>query len=716
MTDVGEMPGGPENTGGVDTLAPGEPADAWAVAIGREAAIDSRGRRRFVLASAAGTGMAAVPFLWILWSLWTTPSFFRKLDYQANFYDLQARAMLHGGLAIPQGSIGVEGFLHGGKTYTYFGLFPSILRMPILAVSHAYDGRLTTPSILLGWLVSAVFFILLAWRVRVLVRGAAAVGWAEATSFGLLTFTFLGGSTFLWLASTPYVFSEDLVWSVALTVGCLFFLLGVADRPSWWRVGGSGLFMVLANQNRSTTGWAMVVGAFLLAGWFLLGRGGEENKRWGIPLAVVAVVALVLGSLVNYAKFGMFFGLPIDQQIYSMVNAYRRKFLASNHNSEVGTTFIPSNLLAYLRPDGIQFSSVFPFVTLPSSPPSALGGVLFDRLYRTASLPASMPLLSGLSIWGLVSAFRTRPPARVARTRLLLLAAGSAGAALMLWGYIGPRYLADFLPFLAIGSTVGMADIWRRQDGKDQVRRILVTSVITVVAVYSVAANFGIAVTPSEEWTPSQTLTYVQAQQAWSNGALKHRVVRTSTLPAHAPAGQIRIIGVCNAMYISNGEDYSADPTAQFGRKAWQTVQYGHAFEHTFSVTPYTSTPGAVVPLVKAGSWMFSVQSTPLTSRNLVQLTFPISRTGVGLPRVYRSFRSYKRVNRMYTVVVVTDPLKHVGSVSIDGAVVNTVTLVDGQPIQTMVTAADASQTSGLSVVDVSDQTPQPNLCLSLLR
>jgi len=287
---------------------------------------------------------------------------------------------------------------------------------------------------------------------------------------------------------------------------------------------------------------------------------------------------------------------------------------------------------------------------------------------------------------------------------------------LMLWGYIGPRYLADFLPFLAIGSTVGMADIWRRQDGRDHVRRILVTSAITLVAVYSVAANFGIAVTPSEEWIPSQTLAYVQAQKSWSGGALAHRVVRTSTLPVHAPAGQIRIIGACDAMYISNGENYSADPTAQFDRKTWQTVQYGRAFERTFSVTPYASTPSAVVPLVKAGSWVFSVKSTPLTAQNLVQLSFPISRTGDHHTRVYGSFHLNVPINGAHRVVVVTDPLKHIGSVSIDGTVLNAVTLVDGQPIQTMVTAADASQTNGMSVIDVTDQTPQPNLCLSLLR
>ena len=113
------------------------------------------------------------------------------------------------------------------------------------------------------------------------------------------------------------------------------------------------------------------------------------------------------------------------------MNAYRRKFLAANHGAEEGLVFVPTNALAYLRPDGLRFTSVFPFITLPAAPPTALGGVLFDRLYRTASLPSSTPLLFLLELLGPGHRLPAQARrARVAYTRLLLLAAGSAGAAL----------------------------------------------------------------------------------------------------------------------------------------------------------------------------------------------------------------------------------------------------------------------------------------------
>ncbi len=117
----------------------------------------------------------------------------------------------------------------------------------------------------------------------------------------------------------------------------------------------------------------------------------------------------MVGCAVNYAKFGVPFGVSNFDQVFTQVNAYRRRFLASNHNSEAGLHFIPSTLLAYLRPDGIRFSSSFRSSPCPPVLPPRSGGVLFDRRYRTASLPASMPLLFLLSCWGVVTAFRPAP-------------------------------------------------------------------------------------------------------------------------------------------------------------------------------------------------------------------------------------------------------------------------------------------------------------------
>ena len=502
------------------------------------------GRRRFTRVALCAVAVVTVPYVWILWSLWGPVDPLRLSVYENNFYDLQTRAMFAGHLWIPNGSIGIEGFFHGGREYTYFGLFPSILRMPVLLVTNHLDSKLTAPSMLVAWLLTALVVPLLAWRVRGLVRGDAPLGWSEAVSYGVLIAALLGGTVLMQLASIPFVFSEDLAWSVCLALAGIFVLLGILRHPTKRQVVLALVIVLAANLNRVTTGWALTGSAVLIAGYFALGRPGPDRKKWAAAVLAVGLVPLAVGCAVNYAKFGTLFGVSNFAQEWTRVNAYRRKFLAANHNSESGTIFIPTTVLTYLRPDGIHLSSVFPFVTLPSGPPTALRGVLFDRLYRTASIPASMPLAFLLGCWGVVTAFRPRSVGQVHLTRILLLGAAGAGALLFGWGYIADRYLADFLPFLVLAALVGMADLWRRLEGRRAPLRRTWLAAIAVLGVFSLVANIGLAVTPNEEWSTAQTLNFVRAQKAVADltGRSLRPLVRTgSSLPPWAPAGPLFI-------------------------------------------------------------------------------------------------------------------------------------------------------------------------------
>ena len=58
-------------------------------------------------------GVVAIPYLWILWDLWSGLSALRPVP-PSSFSDLQARAMFHGHLHVPNGSLGIECFLRDG--------------------------------------------------------------------------------------------------------------------------------------------------------------------------------------------------------------------------------------------------------------------------------------------------------------------------------------------------------------------------------------------------------------------------------------------------------------------------------------------------------------------------------------------------------------------------------------------------------------------------
>ena len=681
-------------------------------------------RRRFMLASAIALAVTSIPFVWILWSDWGPLDPLRRSAFQDNFFDLQARAMLHGHLSVPPGSLGIEGFIHDGRTYTYFGLFPSLIRLPVLLVTSSLDGRLTTTSLISAWLLTGLFTSLLLWRIRFLIRGHSVMGRAEAVAYGVALAAMMAGTVWMLLASIPNTFDEDIAWSICLTVGSMFALLGVLESPSWRRVIASGVLILCANLDRATTGWACVVAAGLAALWFLTGRGGKENRRWFLPVLATGLIPLAVYCVINFAKFGVLIGVSNTDQVWTTVSPYRRKFLASNGNSEAGTKFILTNALTYLRPDGISISRVFPFVTLPTAPPVGIGGVLFDKLYRTASLPASTPLLFALSIWGVVTAYRRRAVGRVRLIRPILLAPAIAGAALLVWGYIAPRYLGDFVPFLVLAGAVALVDILRRLDEARRIVRISVLSGISVVALYSIAANFGMAVVPNDQWSQTQALNYVQTQKALSDVSghpLASLVRQGNSLPAWGPAGQLYVIGNCAGLYVSNGENWSTTsrfvlngnvvPSQQYVRDTWITVERGEPFTHTFSVTANSPTSGKsqFIPLVNVGGMVAGVRVIPAGAKKVL-VTYPIS----GGPTEVQGSPVALRSGTTHTVVVTTDPEKHDIDVSMDGVVLVRTILRNGEGLRVDIPGASQQTQSQLVTVKVQP-TPSPSLCQSLL-
>ena len=559
-------------------VAPAEPAEREEAAELLE--VQDANRRRFTKAMLAGIAVASPLYLWVLWGGHLDPlrSYFPYNAF-ANFYETQARALFHGHWYVPRGSLSIEAFVHDGRSYMYFGPFPSLLRMPVLIVTSSLDGRLTAVSLLLAWLCTALFASLLLWRVRILIRGSMFLGCAEAASYAALIAALLAGSVLMFIGSIPYVYNEDLAWGVALTMGAMFGLLGILERPSVYRVIATGGLILGANLSRLTLGWACVIGTLLAAAWFQLGYGGQENRRWRLPVLACGIVPLLISCYVTWAKFGVPFGLPMADQVWTQVSPHRRQFLAANGGKAYNVGFVPTSLLAYLGPAGIRLTPIFPFVTLPAGPPSVVGNVVFDMTYRTASVPASMPLLFISACVGLFSTFRPRPSGRASFIRIPLLAAAAGTVGVLVWGYIANRYLSDFLPLLFIASCVGLVDVWHRLKPRRQRVRRWILPAVGVLAVLSIIINLGIASAPADPaaWQGSRVQHYVHLQESVSSvtgNPIDQNVQRGSALPTWAPADTLFVLNGCSALYISNGELYST----------WIPVAYGPGTRHVLDV------------------------------------------------------------------------------------------------------------------------------------
>lgn len=671
-----------------------------------------RSRRRFVLAASTGMAVVTLPYLWVLFVLWNgTPNLLRNVyanGYGGDFYDLQARSMLSGHLDVPAGRLSIESWVHHGHNYTYFGLFPSLLRMPVLLVTHRVDGHLTALSLLAAWLVTGVFTSLLVWRVRIIIRGDAVLGRAEAAVMGVLVASVAGGSVLVYLAANPYVYSEDKAWSVALAVGAFLALLGMLERPTWGRVASCTLLIVAANLTRATEGYACVVGAVLVSLWFALGKRGPERRRWWKPMVGVAILAVVVGSVVDYAKFGVLFGLPLND--YTAFHVLNEKHI--NGGRYFDPLYLPSTLVAYLQPGGLRLTGVFPYITLPAGPTRVVGNVLFDNRTRTASVTASMPLLFLLSCLGVLSACRRHAGPAMSMLRIVLIASATGTAAVLFYGWIADRYLADFLPFLVIASAMGSVTLWRRLEGRSRRIRLGACGLMVALGAFGIAANLALSVTPTDAWSTAQTSRFLRTQNALSNltgHPLHGQILQGNSLPFWAPAGTVYIAGHCNALYVSDGEDYRGVLNQRAEHRTWVDVEHGQGYQHGLTITfgPADVASGSGVSLASMGQSTLLIHSTTATP-GWNSVWFTVQDPHYASTSVHATIRQ----GSTHPVVIQTDRYRRLLTVMMDGN-----TYVQG-PVtaQTLpLVRIDAPQVSrAFAVSEVLSKAPGTPLCHQL--
>ncbi len=148
------------------------------------------------------------------------------------------------------------------------------------------------------------------------------------------------------------------------------------------------------------------------------------------------------------------------------------------------------------------------------------------------------------------------------RCDLPLLGALAATGAVMTFGYIAPRYTAEFVPVLAMGALVGFGDLaWRIPHTSRRGRRVVIGAV-GALALYGLAANVAIGlVNARQTWRGEPLEQLVSLQRAISGvtgNPLDGTVHEVDALPASAGADELFVVGDCDALYVATGETFSA--------------------------------------------------------------------------------------------------------------------------------------------------------------
>ena len=464
-------------------------------------------RRRFLTAAGIGAALATVVFVLVLQS--GRDGVFDR-DLLGNFYDGQARALLDGHIDVDPDIPGFEGFRIGDETHIYQGIAPTLVRLPLLAATDRFDGRLTGLSMTLGFVSAMAAVIAAGWLMRRCVRGDAPLGRLEAVCTAVATLG-IGGGSLLFLASKAWVYHEALVWGSATCLASLTFLMYWLDGRGRGSTGRGFAMLVPAVllagvtiNTRTSIGLAPIAALGLVSLGLLIhlvtrrqgpgeeGSGepssgvatwAERISGWsplrsttapGASLAIVVVgvlLSMVLYTGVNQARFGSPFSVPLDRQALVATDVARQEALAANGNSLFGLQYAPSVLVQVLRPDGIGLSGAFPYLEFPSTRPAVLGDAVFAELDWSGSVPASQPMLLLAGLFGLVVLVAPRralrraaergattddAAERIAAMRIPVVGAAVGGAVIVVFGYIAQRYLTDLFPVAALLGLVGL--------------------------------------------------------------------------------------------------------------------------------------------------------------------------------------------------------------------------------------------------------------------
>ena len=572
-------------------------------------ALSAPGARRFAAAWAVGAVVAAIAFGWMATAGSGDP--LRPERINADFYELQARALLDGRLDLPPRALNVEAFYHDGRAYTYFPPFPALLRVPVVAVTDSLDGRLTGLALLVAFGLAVTAAGFLVWRIRTLTVGPRPLGRAETVASGLFALLVGMGTPMFFPSSRAWVYHEAGLWGLAFALCAFDQVIAACTAPTRARVLRAGLFTTAAILSRVTIGTGPAVALGLVATAVVLARlvprAGPWVRRLGVSDALVgtrgaplgfaaaAIVPVGLYAVVNRAKFGSWFGVPIDRQAQNYVDPVRRAVLAANGGSLFTIEAIPTHVLSLLRPDAIRIRSTFPFVGVPTGRPTVIGGLRFDALDPTVSATAAMPLVCALAIVGVVLLVRRSGPAPV-RPAVL----GAAAVLPLTWSflYVAQRYTIDLFPVLLLLAAVGFAGLgFAGAAGRLPTRAARTAVLLGFGTLVAVGAWTGIAVALEYQRSRSPLVDEpLRAQYlGWQRdvgrvlGTAPPPVTRSDRLPEPGPRDALHVVGDCAGLYVSDGD-------------AWHAVERTPATgSHRITVRLAAAPRGAVVPVLRTG-------------------------------------------------------------------------------------------------------------------
>jgi hypothetical protein len=388
---------------------------------------------------------------------------FKPLELAARgmVFNSMLEHLLHGEFDVDPSAIAFEGSLRDGKTYTYFGIVPALLRLPLLPTGALSWLDVTGPFCALAATVALCFKLASA----VLINHQLPRSRLQAIVFSVIVLSLiLGGAQIQFLRGTLY--QETLEWAGAISAAFIYCALRglIAKRAFSTRLIAAmaslaGLCLLTRVSTALglyfATGLLIVVLAWPSAGSLRdrLPRflSGLASKRAVVGLGVL-LGFVALSGIVNYHRWGNPLEFYYDPHTYIgyITVPIRLRRLETYGVFNIGRLWY--GILYYF----------FPIWTITRPDGQLLFSEFETRMLDAVETPPSSFLLSDPLLLVLAGAYLLRMP-KLAREGLL-----DRGAAIALmigllvpvfliltFMYMAFRYRMEFFPFLEFSAFLG---------------------------------------------------------------------------------------------------------------------------------------------------------------------------------------------------------------------------------------------------------------------
>jgi len=399
-----------------------------------------------------------------------------------RFFTAQAEAILSGRLWVSFADGADECFVSSDLCYGYFGLTPSLLRIPFVGI--AGGSGMTDIFVFVGLALGIIGSIVL---VNVIYRGLA-TGLDAAPDRRLARLAYLGALTVAGPGNLYVALTLPTGYEEAIIFGSMFSTWGIVALVLWFRsgetrwLGWTTLAFVLGANTRPSVipisiAAAFVIIAFVLVNWRK--RTNSPAVAWAVAMGVLPIGTSVA---VWFAKFGVFLP-PLAINEWVMKTDRWKNIMAANGGHDSWWGFIPTNLVQYLRPDSLFWNDGYlkavrpKFADVLILPPLEGNGIFVSPMASLTALVPAVVLLVAVALWKtprLVSAMSDGKP----MPRLVSVGVAAVGwSALALLAInvgLQNRYMGDLIPAITISAALGSAAIGCDPNISPRLRKALI--------------------------------------------------------------------------------------------------------------------------------------------------------------------------------------------------------------------------------------------------